>query len=205
MAENGLLLGGRLRIAVHRRIGLLFQLLRFVFGAVLDGFGLRLGLLGQIVSAVDGVVFDGLGLIHQLLALFAGVILDRGGLGLGVVGDGVGLLGGFIFNRRGFVLQLVCLRGGLFFDFICRRFRFVRQIVRFFWAASFICSALSLALSRLASTLEESSQPATNNPIKEANSTLFHTFIVYILAETLLMVIAFCLPILGQVLLKLQI
>lgn len=114
MAENGLLLGGRLRIAVHRRIGLLFQLLRFVFGAVLDGFGLRLGLLGQIVSAVDGVVFDGLGLIHQLLALFAGVILDRGGLGLGVVGDGVGLLGGFIFNRRGFVLQLVCLRGGLF-------------------------------------------------------------------------------------------
>lgn len=82
MAENGLLLGGRLRIAVHRRIGLLFQLLRFVFGAVLDGFGLRLGLLGQIVSAVDGVVFDGLGLIHQLLALFAGVILIAAALAL---------------------------------------------------------------------------------------------------------------------------
>lgn len=33
--------------------------------------------------------------------------------------------------------HLVCLRGGLFFDFICRRFRFVRQIVRFFLGGVF--------------------------------------------------------------------
>ena len=176
-----------------------------LFSALFLMASVRLGLLGQIVSAVDGVVFDGLGLIHQLLALFAGVILDRGGLGLGVVGDGVGLLGGFIFNRRGFVLQLVCLRGGLFL--ISSAVAFALSVRSSAFSGRRLSSARRclLALSVLASTLEESSQPATNNPIKEANSTLFHTFIVYILAETLLMVIAFCLPILGQVLLKLQI
>ncbi|MEX0631473.1 hypothetical protein M8494_02730 [Serratia ureilytica] len=162
--------------------------------------------LGQIVGAVDGVVLDGFNVFDPPTA--GSVCLRRlwiaAALALASLGDGVRL-----FVASSFLIAEALsfsLPGGGLFDFIFAvAFALSVRSSAFFWAASFICSALSLALSRLASTLDESSQPATNNPIKEANSTLFHTFIVYILAETLLMVIAFSLPILGQILLKLQI
>jgi hypothetical protein len=140
--------------------------------ALFNLFGFIRRIVGQVIGINNRAVFNFSRFLHDLVAFLPGILLNGISLGLRLLGYSFRFFIRFRLDAGGLAAEIVRLVRRLFF--IASMCLSASSLIASALsdAASLICCALSFALSRFASTFDESSQPARIKQTAEAISVL---------------------------------